>query len=92
MPSVLDQQTSDFLTSLTSGYAWLGGYRISPGSDTWRWTDGSAWGFENWGAGQPNNLKGVQNYLATIGLALQPYFRNLPLCTSCSLRHDITKF
>jgi len=67
LPSVLDQQTSDFLTSLTPGYAWIGGYRISPGSDTWRWTDGSAWGFENWDAGQPNNLKGVQRYLATIG-------------------------
>jgi len=67
LPSVLDQQTSDFLTSLTPGYAWIGGYRISHRSNYWRWTDGSASRFENWGAGQPNNLKGVQNYLATIG-------------------------
>jgi len=67
LPSVLDQETSDFLTTLTPGYAWIGGYRESPGSDTFLWSDGSPWRYTNWGAGQPNNVNGTQDFVATVG-------------------------
>ena len=65
MASVLDQQTNDFLNSLTSIYAWIGGYKSNTGS--WMWSDGSAWGYTNWAVGQPNNYGGNQENIAIRG-------------------------
>ena len=41
---------------MTISMAWLGGFQNSSGEDEpWRWSDGSAWDFENWLEGNPNN-------------------------------------
>ena len=62
LASIPDDTTNDFLTTLTTEKAWIGGYRKSDGS--WGvWTDGSTWGYTNWRSGQPNNKEGNQNYV-----------------------------
>ena len=74
LASVHDNITNTFVTSLIPGAAWLGGYQNSNGTEEpWRWSDGSAWDFENWKSGEPNNCcGGVDNmfgedYLAVDG-------------------------
>ena len=52
------------MSNLIPGGAWLGGYQNSNGADEpWRWSDGSAWDFENWMSGQPSNSGGGEDYL-----------------------------
>ena len=58
LASVTDSKTSSFLTSLTRETSWIGGYRSG---STWRWIDGSSWGYTNWSSGNPNNGGGVQD-------------------------------
>ena len=54
LASVPDKTTNDFLSSLTTGKAWLGGYRTE--SKSWAWSDGSQWtGYENWFDDEPSN-------------------------------------
>ena len=59
-----DNQTNEFLTTLTSEYTWIGGYRSPKGSNSFHWTDGSPWKFTDWASGQPNNIGGDQNSVA----------------------------
>merc|ERR1711973_901575 len=59
-----DNQTNEFLTTLTSEYTWIGGYRYPKGSNSFHWTDGSPWNFTDWASGQPNNNGGDQNSVA----------------------------
>lgn len=40
----------------------LGGIRDG---DTWRWITGEPWSYINWYPGEPNNLNGIEIYLAT---------------------------
>ena len=62
LASIPDSTTNDFLKTLTTQQAWIGGYRKS--DKTWgAWTDGSTWGYTNWGSGQPNNYGGNQDYV-----------------------------
>ena len=64
LASVSNKITNDFLSSLTSERAWIGGSKSSDGS--WSWTDGSKWtGFVSWDDGEPNNLGGVEDKLET---------------------------
>ena len=64
LASIPDQETNDFLASLSSGYTWIGGRRLEAGQDVWGWSDGSEWSYTNWGRGQPDNVGGKQNHLA----------------------------
>ena len=36
---------------------WIGGSDVAQ-EGTWTWSDGSAWDYQNWGNGQPDNLYG----------------------------------
>ncbi|MBX3359410.1 MAG: hypothetical protein KF745_13405 [Phycisphaeraceae bacterium] len=45
---------------------WLGGYRARDGvspADGWRWITGEPWEFTNWDVGEPNDLRGNEDYL-----------------------------
>ena len=58
LASVTNSETNSFLTSLTTETSWIGGYRSG---STWRWIDGSSWGYTNWSSNNPDNYGGVQN-------------------------------
>ena len=64
LASVTNSETNSFLTTLTTEYSWIGGYRS--GSDWGQWTDGSNWGYTNWSSDpidEPDNLGGDQDKL-----------------------------
>ncbi|MBN3292401.1 LADD protein, partial [Polypterus senegalus] len=44
--------------------SWLGGSNCVRAS-SWLWTDGSEWGFTNWGHDAPNNIGGNERCLHT---------------------------
>lgn len=47
--------------------AWLGGFQ-APGSDEpaggWGWITGEPWTWDNWATGEPNDMGGIEHYLA----------------------------
>ena len=60
LASVPDQETNDFLTTLSSIYSWIGGRRTAPPASIFEWTDGSPWVYSNWASdGQPNDIGGT---------------------------------
>ena len=61
-PSVGDHFTNNFLSSLTSKYVWIGGYKDE--SQGWSWSDGTRWRYNSWSDGQPSNGGGIQHHLA----------------------------
>ena len=62
LASIPDQETNEFLTSLSDGvHTWIGVQRTSPGASTFEWTDGSKWGYTNYADGYPNNSGGDQD-------------------------------
>ena len=61
LASVSSNETNVFLTTLTKEKCWIGGY--TEDKDTWQWTDGSPWGYDNWASGMPNNRYGNQDKL-----------------------------
>ena len=40
---------------------WLGGRRDPTNRQTWFWSDGTPWGYTNWGPYDPNDLGGIQD-------------------------------
>ena len=72
LASIPDQATNDFLKHLPSvvGVTWVGGtdsvdhgaHGSSEGK--WKWSDGTTWGYESWGSGQPYDPDSNQDYLA----------------------------
>ncbi len=48
--------------SLLNKGIWLGGSDAQT-EGNWKWLTGEAWSYARWGAGQPNNIDGVQDYL-----------------------------
>ena len=55
LASIHDEDTNNFISSMTSDRIWLGGYSDNPPDTTsWTWADGSAWDFANWGGQQPD--------------------------------------
>ena len=72
LASVPDQETSHFLSSLSTmspASAWLGGSDADSEGD-WTWADGAPWGYTNWRSSEPNgnpvepNGNVIENYLA----------------------------
>ena len=61
LPSITNEATNSFLTSLTTSLCWTGGFLDF--DNKWKWTDGSTWGYTNWYSGEPNNYDGVQDKL-----------------------------
>ena len=44
LTSVPDQAVNDFLTTLSTDPAWIGGLKVD---NTWTWSDGSEWKYQN---------------------------------------------
>ena len=65
LASIPDQETNEFITSLLpdAGGYWIGGTDAAS-EGAWQWSDGTPWGYTNWGSGEPNN-DGGQHYLVT---------------------------
>ena len=63
LASVHDQETNEFLSSLTQVDSWLGGYQDD--QDNWMWSDGSIWNYANWGPNLPDDCCGGEDYLQT---------------------------
>ena len=64
LASIHDRKTNDFLTKLSGGreWTWIGGYQND--RERWFWSDNSKWtGFTNWGRGQPDDMRGREDYL-----------------------------
>ena len=61
LPSITNEATNSFLTSLTTSLCWTGGFLDA--DNKWKWTDGSTWGYTNWYSGEPNNYGGIQDKL-----------------------------
>ena len=72
LASIPDQATNDFLKHLPSvvGVTWVGGtdsvdhgaHGSSEGN--LKWSDGSVWGYQSWGSGQPSDTNSRNDYLA----------------------------
>ena len=61
LASISDYETNHFLAKLTKRVSsWIGAYKTSDG--IWKWSDGSEWGYTNWGIGEPNNPENSQDY------------------------------
>ena len=63
LASIPDAGTNGFLQNLIQdAYIWVGGFRDE--NSTWRWSDGTQWGYTHWFDHQPNNLDGLQSHVA----------------------------
>ena len=63
LASIPDAGTNGFLQNLIQdAYIWVGGFRDE--NSTWRWSDGTPWGYTSWFDQQPNNLNGLQTHVA----------------------------
>ena len=51
LASIPDEATNTFLTTLTTGSSWIGGYFDQ---ELWKWSDGSTWSYTNFCSGQPD--------------------------------------
>ena len=56
------------VAALCPVWCFLGGSDVDQ-EGTWTWSDGSAWDYENWDTGQPNNVNGPEDYLNMWGAA-----------------------
>ena len=60
--SIPDSATNNFVTSLISGNAWIGGQSNS--ARRWSWLDGGTrWSYQNWWTGEPNDHAGIEDFL-----------------------------
>ena len=55
LASVGSEEENNFISSLSSVALWLGG-TDSAQEGTFVWSDGTAWTYQNWNSGEPNNL------------------------------------
>ena len=72
LASIHDRATNDHLGSLTDKLMWVGGLKWKNGQ--WKWNDGSAWDYENWGRGQPDNWGPKNQDRLAIGFELPGAF------------------
>lgn len=68
--SIHSQEENDFVTALIQnfdplqGYTWIGLYDAQK-EGAWMWSDRSAFSFEAWEAGEPNNNNGSEDCVQT---------------------------
>ena len=69
LASVPDSFTNAFLADLkTAAYsAWIGGYKDLENNIWGLWTDGTPWGYTNWGPLQPSDTLGEEDFLVMQG-------------------------
>ena len=77
LASVPSKETNDFLLSLITDFAFIGGLDRNK-ERIWEWLDGTPWGYENWFVGgavgksnwapQPDNYGGKQYYMGMLKL------------------------
>ena len=77
LASIHDLKTNDFLFSLMPTNAFIGGYKKSDGK--WYWTDGSPMDYTHWYTGQPDNRKGVENYIEIFYSYGKSYWNDMSL-------------
>jgi hypothetical protein len=58
--AIEDQAQNDFVFSNLTYEAWIG-FTDEALEDTWVWIDGTATGYTNWAAGEPNNIAGGED-------------------------------
>ena len=67
--SINSQEEQDFVaqfarqTPSTKGLYWIGGYRNPIDEYKWYWSDGTKFTYENWNAGEPNDLGDNEYYV-----------------------------
>lgn len=54
------------MQTIVTSTAWLGGTDAAQ-EGVWNWSDGEAWVFAAWNAGEPNNFNGHENCLEDYG-------------------------
>ena len=56
LATITSAEEQAFIESLSSEHIglWIGGYRDD--AHNWYWVTGEAWGYTNWGEGEPNNM------------------------------------
>lgn len=61
LATVHSAEENEFIRSLLTGPAWLGGYQEPTELDpeaNWKWVSGEPWTYTNWEPGQPNDRLG----------------------------------
>ena len=61
LASVHNVAEVNYIVDITNGAnTILGGKRIDSDPENWEWSDGSAWDYEPWNDGEPNNYLGSE--------------------------------
>lgn len=75
LATITSQAEQDFIDNmlLNAGLGsqyWIGGFQVSPKPEPdpaagWRWVTGEPWNYTNWGAIEPNDAGGIEDFLTT---------------------------
>ena len=62
MASIHSEKEHKFLATLSpqDSKVWIGENDLDE-EETWGWTDGTSWNYQNWGADQPDNYEGEEH-------------------------------
>merc|ERR1739842_20097 len=59
--SIPDEETNNFLVTLSEQKSWTGGRRNELDPNRWEWLDGTAFSFTKWNGNQPDNTGNLEN-------------------------------
>lgn len=68
LASITTDAENLFVEAAIPDTSWLGGTDAAS-EGTWLWSNGDAWSYANWNAGEPNNTNGNENCLTIYGVA-----------------------